>query len=103
MEEEYVAIGLKTVVCVLTLENGFEIVGSASCIDPKNFDFEFGQGIARQDAVNQVWKLEGYLLQQDRYEDELLEEEDLMFLDDLADECDDCEICTGCLVVTEEE
>lgn len=100
MEEEYVALGQKTVICILTLENGFEVTGLASCVDPENFDFEIGQQIAREDAVNQIWKLEGYLLQQDKYEDELLEEEDLMFLDD--DECyDDCDICTGRLVVVE--
>lgn len=70
LTEEYATIGKKTVVCVLTLENGFEVVGSASCIDPENFDFEIGQELAYEDAVNQIWKLEGYLLQQDKYEDE---------------------------------
>jgi hypothetical protein len=39
---------------------GFTVTGRAACIDPANFDLEIGRRVARQDASNQLWKLEGY-------------------------------------------
>ena len=49
-------------ICVLVLRNGFTIVGKSACVSPKNFDYELSCKIARQDAVNQIWALEGYRL-----------------------------------------
>lgn len=49
-------------ICVLVLRNGFTIVGKSACASPENFDAELGRKIARQDAVNQIWPLEGYRL-----------------------------------------
>lgn len=63
VSEEYIKMGKKTVVCLLTLKNGFEIVGTGSCVDPANFDMAIGKTYAREDAANQIWKLEGYHLQ----------------------------------------
>lgn len=48
--------------CVLVLKNGFTVVGKSACASPENFDAELGRKIARQDAVNQIWPLEGYRL-----------------------------------------
>lgn len=48
--------------CVLVLQNGFTVVGKSACASPANFDSDLGKRIARADAVNQVWPLEGYLL-----------------------------------------
>lgn len=48
--------------CVLVLENGFTITGESACASPENFDAELGRKIARQNAVNKIWPLEGYLL-----------------------------------------
>lgn len=62
VSEEFVSIGKKTTVCCLTLVNGFEIIGVSACVDPKNFDLEKGKYWARKEAVDQIWKLEGYLL-----------------------------------------
>ncbi|MBW4598910.1 MAG: hypothetical protein KME29_04680 [Calothrix sp. FI2-JRJ7] len=45
------------------LKCGFTVSGRAACVDPLNFNFEIGRKVARQDAANQLWKLEGYLLQ----------------------------------------
>ena len=56
-------MGKKTVVCLLTLKNGFEIVGVAACVDPGNFDMEIGMKFSREDAINKIWQLEGYRLQ----------------------------------------
>ncbi len=49
-------------VCVLVLKNGFTIIGKSACASPENFNFEVGKRIAREDAVRQVWPLEGYAL-----------------------------------------
>ena len=63
VSEEYAKMGKKSVVCLLTLQNGFELFGYGSCVDPANFDMEIGKKYAREDAVIQIWKLEGYHLQ----------------------------------------
>jgi hypothetical protein len=48
--------------CVLVLVNGFTVTGESACASPENFDAELGKKIARQNAVNKIWTLEGYLL-----------------------------------------
>ncbi len=50
--------------CVLTLQNGFTVTGESACASPENFCAELGRKIARENAVNKVWMLEGYLLKQ---------------------------------------
>ena len=50
--------------CVLHLKNGFTVTGESACASPENFDAEIGRKIARENAVNKVWMLEGYLLKQ---------------------------------------
>lgn len=54
--------------CVLVLKNGFTVTGESACASPENFDAEIGRKIARQNAVNKVWLLEGYLLKQTLFE-----------------------------------
>lgn len=49
-------------ICVLTLRNGFTIVGKSACASPENYDADLGGKIAREDARKQIWALEGYLL-----------------------------------------
>lgn len=49
-------------ICVLTLKNGFTIVGKSACASPENYDADLGHKIAREDARKQIWALEGYLL-----------------------------------------
>ena len=61
-------MGLKTTVCLITLTNGFEIVGTSGCVDPDNYDFNIGAEIARKNAIDKIWELEGYLLQQRIYD-----------------------------------
>lgn len=55
-------LGRKTTICLLTLHNGFEIVGSSAPADVDNFDAEEGKRIAYEDGIDQLWQLEGYLL-----------------------------------------
>lgn len=54
--------------CVLVLKNGFTVTGESACASPENFDAEIGRKIARENAVNKIWMLEGYQLKQSLYE-----------------------------------
>lgn len=56
-------LGLLTF-CVLVLRNGFTVTGESACASPENYHPEIGRKIARQNAVNKIWALEGYLLKQ---------------------------------------
>lgn len=51
-------------ICVLVLRNGFTVTGESACASPENFDAEIGRKIARDNAVQKIWLLEGYLLKQ---------------------------------------
>lgn len=53
----------KELVVSYRLESGFTICGRAACVDPANFNLEIGREIAKQDAICQLWQLEGYRLQ----------------------------------------
>tara|TARA_R110000868_G_scaffold102049_5_gene280983 strand:+ start:1603 stop:2430 length:828 start_codon:yes stop_codon:yes gene_type:complete len=55
--------------CVIELQNGFVVVGKSAAADPENFNAELGQKIAYEDALSQVWPLEGYLLRERLYWD----------------------------------
>jgi len=55
-------------VCCLTLRNGFTVVGESACASPENFNAELGQKIARTNAKEKIWMLEGYLLKQKLHE-----------------------------------
>lgn len=48
--------------CILVLKNGFTVTGESACVSPENFDAEIGRKIARENAVNKIWMLEGYVL-----------------------------------------
>ena len=58
---QFEALSLLTF-CVLVLKNGFTVTGESACASPENFDAELGRKIARENAVNKIWALEGYLL-----------------------------------------
>jgi len=58
-------------VCFLTLANGFVVLGQSACASPDLFDEKKGRELARKDAENKIWPLEGYLLKQRLYEEEL--------------------------------
>lgn len=52
----------KSTLCILDLENGYTIKGLSACVDPQEFSLELGRKYAREEAVRQIWPLEGYLL-----------------------------------------
>nr|DAP97685.1 MAG TPA: hypothetical protein [Caudoviricetes sp.] len=55
-------------ICTLVLRNGFTVTGESACASPENFDAEIGMQIARANAVQKIWALEGYLLKQRLHE-----------------------------------
>lgn len=59
------------IVCVLTLQNGFELVGESSCVDPSNYNQQIGENIAFTNARDKIWPLAGYALKQKLYEESL--------------------------------
>jgi hypothetical protein len=58
----HVPPGTTLTLCVLTLANGFTVTGESACASPENFNAELGQRIARDNAKNKIWALEGYAL-----------------------------------------
>ncbi|HWL29588.1 MAG TPA: Gp49 family protein [Burkholderiaceae bacterium] len=48
--------------CVLVLRNGFTVTGESACASPENFDPEIGRQIAKRNARDKIWSLEGYQL-----------------------------------------
>lgn len=61
-EQFHVFEGTTMTVCCLTLKNGYCVVGESAAASPENFNEEIGRKIARENARNKIWQLEGYLL-----------------------------------------
>ena len=49
-------------ICAMVLKNGFTVVGESAAVSMANFDEELGKKIARDNARDKIWALEGYLL-----------------------------------------
>lgn len=64
VEQYHVFDGTTLTVCCLTLRNGFTVTGESAAASPENFDAEIGRKIARKNAREKIWALEGYLLKQ---------------------------------------
>jgi len=56
-------------ICVLTLQNGFQVIGHSAAASKENFDKDLGKKIAFDNAKKQIWQLEGYLLKQKLFEE----------------------------------
>ena len=56
--------GTTTTVCCLILENGYSVIGSSSCTNMENFQEDLGKSISKENAINKIWELEGYLLKE---------------------------------------
>ncbi len=61
-EDYHVFPGTTMTVCALKLKNGYVVIGESAAASPENFDAEIGRKIARDNARNKIWALEGYLL-----------------------------------------
>lgn len=53
----------KVTIVICQLPNGFIIVESSACVDPKNYDEKMGTEICINRIKNKLWELEGYVLQ----------------------------------------
>ena len=78
----------KCTVVAAKLPNGFVIVESSACVDPRNYDEDMGVEICMNKIINKVWELEGYRLQSALYEDGYDFEEEY--------DCEGCELCATC-------
>ena len=63
-ERYHVFSGTTFTACLLTLKNGYTVLGESACASPENFNAELGRKIARDNAKNKIWSLEGYLLRE---------------------------------------
>jgi hypothetical protein len=50
--------------CLLVMRNGFVVVGKSAPASAANFDREKGETFAYEDAIRQLWPLEGYALRE---------------------------------------
>jgi hypothetical protein len=55
----------------MILQNNFVVIGKSAAASMANFDEEIGQKVAYDNAREQIWQLEGYLLKQSLYEQTL--------------------------------
>ena len=46
------------------LRNGYSTIGESAAVSLANFDKEIGRKIARENARDKIWALEGYLLKE---------------------------------------
>jgi len=57
--------GLETLtIYIIVMKNGHKVVGTSAPADGKNFDADLGRKFAREDAIRQLWPLEGYALRE---------------------------------------
>jgi len=63
-EQYYVFPNTTLTVCALTMRNGYIVTGESAAASPQNFGESIGRKIARDNARNKIWALEGYLLRE---------------------------------------
>lgn len=66
--EYWVVPNTTTTVCAMILQNNFVVTAMSAAASMANFDKSIGEQIAYQNAREQIWTLEGYLLKQKLYE-----------------------------------
>lgn len=49
---------------IIVMRNGFTVIGKSAPADSENFNEELGRKFAREDAIRQLWPLEGYALRE---------------------------------------
>ncbi|NTH13565.1 hypothetical protein G6L94_16600 [Agrobacterium rhizogenes] len=63
-EQYYIFPNTTLTVCGLTLHNCYIVTGESAAASPENFNQEINRKIARENARNKIWALEGYLLRE---------------------------------------
>lgn len=61
--------GTTVTICSVTLDNGFSVRGESACVDPARFNKEMGEKIAKDNAINELWQLLGFMVAEDLYRD----------------------------------
>lgn len=51
-------------ICILKMQNGFYVAGESAPASPENFNASLGEQFAYENAIRQLWKLEGYALRE---------------------------------------
>jgi hypothetical protein len=51
-------------ICLLVMKNGFAVIGKSAPASADNFNRELGRKFAYEDAIRQLWQLEGYALRE---------------------------------------
>lgn len=64
VSEDYIVHEGILTLCILKMQNGFYAVGESAPASPANFDPELGKKFAYENAIRQLWKLEGYALRE---------------------------------------
>lgn len=59
----------KELIVSYKLPSGFTVAGRGVSVDPANFDLKLARQLARKDVESQLWRLEGYLLQNRLYQE----------------------------------
>lgn len=62
VSEDYIVHESILTICILKMQNGFYVVGESAPASPANFNAELGRKFAYENAIRQLWKLEGYSL-----------------------------------------
>jgi hypothetical protein len=65
--EYWVVPNTTSTVCAMILQNNFVVIGKSAAASMANFDQEIGRKIVYDDAREQIWALEGYLLKDKLY------------------------------------
>lgn len=53
---------LTLTLCFITMKNGFSVIGKTKPADVANFDADLGKKFAYENAIRELWPLEGYLM-----------------------------------------
>lgn len=54
--------------CVLRLKSGFTVTGESACLSPENFSAKTGREVARKNAIDKIWALEGYRIKSELHQ-----------------------------------
>lgn len=55
--------------CVIVLKNGFTVTGESACLSPDNFNVQTGRDVARANAIDKIWMLEGYRIKSELHQE----------------------------------
>lgn len=66
---EEVIFHKKEMIISFKLPCGFTIAGRSAVVNPEKFDVNIGRLLCYEDAIEQLWKLEGYRMQWKMYQE----------------------------------